>query len=202
MLKSVASVFALLAGAFLAVSAQANLIVNGGFEDNNVATGSWSYFSSANVNGWEGSNLEIWDSMNGVVAPEGTQHAELNAHPYTGGVFSIYQSFATVVGQTYDVSFFYSARQSANEAFSFSVGTLATLLNDHTVGVWNQFTGSFVANSALTTISFTTANNSTVGNFLDGVVVTASTKVNEASSLVLLAMGLLSLVMVRRNNRA
>ncbi len=203
MLKRVsAPLIALFAGVLLAASAQANLIVNGGFEDNSVAPGSWAYFSSANVNGWNGSNIEIWDSMNGVVAPEGTQHAELNAHPYTGGIFSIYQSFATVVGQTYDVSFFYSARESANEAFSFSVGTLAALLNDHTVGVWNQFTGSFVANSAFTTITFSTLDNSTVGNFLDGVVVTARASVDEASSLVLLVMGLMSLVLVRRSNRA
>lgn len=203
MLKRIsARLFALVVSVSFAASAQANLIVNGGFEDNNVAPGNWAYFASANVNGWSGSNIEIWDSMNGVVAPQGSQHAELNAHPYTGGVFSIYQSFATVVGQTYDVSFFYSARESANEAFSFSVGTLAALLNDHTPGVWNQFNGSFVANSVSTTITFTTLDNSTVGNFLDDVIVTARTSVDEASSLALLAMGLLSLVLVRRKNRA
>jgi hypothetical protein len=197
-----APVFALLAGIFLTASAQANLIVNGGFEDNHVAAGNWAYFSSADVSGWEGSNIEIWDSFNGVVAPEGTQHAELNAHPYTGGVFSIFQSFATVVGQTYDVSFFYSARESDSEAFSFSVGTLAALVNDHSVGIWNQFTGSFVANSNLSTITFTTADNTTVGNFLDDVVVIARASVDEASSLMMLVIGMLGLVLVRRKVRA
>lgn len=204
MLKRILStpVFAVLSGLLLAASAQANLIVNGGFEDNTVAAGNWSYFSSSAVNGWEGSNIEIWNNFGGVVAPEGNQHAELNAHPYTGGVFSIYQSFATVVGQIYDVSFFYSARESANESFHFSVGTLATLINDHTVGTWNQFTGSFVANSNFSTITFTTADNSTVGNFLDAVVVTTRTSVDEASSLMMLAIGMLGLVLVRRKVRA
>ncbi len=204
MLKRILSapVFAVLSGLLLAASAQANLIVNGGFEDNTVAAGNWSYFSSSAVNGWEGSNLEIWNNFGGVVAPEGNQHAELNAHPYTGGVFSIYQSFATVVGQIYDVSFFYSARESANESFHFSVGTLATLINDHTVGTWNQFTGSFVANSNFSTITFTTTDNSTVGNFLDAVVVTTRTSVDEASSLMMLAIGMLGLVLVRRKVRA
>lgn len=204
MLKRILSapVFAVLSGLLLAASAQANLIVNGGFEDNTVAAGNWSYFSSSAVNGWDGSNLEIWNNFGGVVAPEGNQHAELNAHPYTGGVFSIYQSFATVVGQIYDVSFFYSARESANESFHFSVGTLATLINDHTVGTWNQFTGSFVANSNFSTITFTTTDNSTVGNFLDAVVVTTRTSVDEASSLMMLAIGMLGLVLVRRKVRA
>lgn len=204
MLKRILSapVFAVLSGLLLAASAQANLIVNGGFEDNTVAAGNWSYFSSSAVNGWDGSNIEIWNNFGGVVAPEGNQHAELNAHPYTGGVFSIYQSFATVVGQIYDVSFFYSARESANESFHFSVGTLATLINDHTVGTWNQFTGSFVANSNFSTITFTTTDNSTVGNFLDAVVVTTRASVDEASSVVMLAIGMLGLVLVRRKVRA
>lgn len=185
----------------LCVSANANLIVNGGFEDNNVAANNWGYFSSASVNGWNGDNIEIWDTFGGVVAPEGTQHAELNAHPFTGSVFSIFQHFTTVVGQTYDVSFFYRARVNSNEQFSFSVGTLAAVLNDHVVGSWNQYTNSFVANSALTTVTFTTVNTGTYGNFLDGVVVTAKANVVESNPLIMLLIGLACLVLVRRKNR-
>lgn len=186
----------------LCVGANANLIVNGGFEDNNVAAGNWAYFSSASVNGWDGDNIEIWDSFNGVVAPEGTQHAELNAHPFDGSVFSIYQNFATVVGQTYDVSFFYSARVNSNEQFSFSAGSLAALLNDHVVGSWKQFTGSFVASSAVSTIAFTSYDTGTLGNFLDDVVVTAKVSVVESSPLVMLLIGLAGLVLIRRKNHA
>src|SRR6187402_2392171 len=109
-----------LVGVLLAVSANANLIVNGGFEENAVSPGNWAYFASASVNGWDGDNIEIWNQMGGVVAPEGQQHAELNAHPFDSSVFSIYQNFATVVGVTYDVSFFYSARVDSNEQFNFS----------------------------------------------------------------------------------
>ena len=198
----------ILTGLLLAVSANANLIANGGFEDNNVAAGSWNYFSSASVNGWDGDNIEIWNQFGGVVAPEGQQHAELNAHPFDGSVFSIYQDFATVIGQTYDVSFFYSARESASEAFNFSVGSLAALLDDHVVGSWSQYTGSFVATSLLSTITFTTADTSTIGNFLDDVVVVADvnsnphTSVPESSPLVMLLIGLGGLVLIRRKNRA
>lgn len=187
-----------LAGFLFAVSANANLIVNGGFEDNNVATGNWAYFSSASVNGWDGDNIEIWNQFSGVVAPEGQQHAELNAHPFDGSVFSIFQSFATVVGQTYDVSFFYSARVDSNEQFSFSAGTLSALLNDHVVGSWTQYTGSFVANSSLSTITFSTYDAGTYGNFLDDVVVTAKANVVESNPLVMLLIGFAGLILIRR----
>lgn len=191
-----------LGGLLLTLTAHANLIVNGSFEDNGVAPGNWAYFDSANVNGWEGSNIEIWNSFGGVTAPDGKQHAELNAHPYTGSVFSIFQTFNTVVGQTYDVSFFYSARESSNEAFTFSVGTLSALINDHVVGTWNQYTNSFIANSTSTTLSFTSADAGTIGNFLDNVVVTSKANVIESNTLVLLVVGLAGLILVRRKSQA
>lgn len=201
-LKSIYVVCLSLMASLLSVGANANLIVNGGFEDNNVAAGHWGYFNSAVVNGWNGDNIEIWDSYGGVVAPEGTQHAELNAHPFDGSVFSIYQNFATVLGQTYDVSFFYSARSSLNEQFSFSVDTLNAVLTDHVVGSWTKYTGSFVASSNISTIAFTSFDTGTLGNFLDDVVVTAKANVDESSSLVMLLIGFFGLVLVRRKIRA
>lgn len=190
---------AAVAGLLFAAPSQATYLVNGGFEDNAVAPGSWWYSSAANVNGWDGSNIEIWDSYGGVVAPEGSQHAELNAHPFTGGVFSIYQGFATNIGQAYDVSFFYSARNNANEEFNFSVGNLAAVINDHVVGSWSQFNGSFVATSTLSTITFTSSNNGTLGNFLDDVVV--SSQVPEPATLALFGLGLAGLAFGRRSRR-
>ena len=199
--KSLYTAFTGVIVGLLCMSAQANLIVNGGFEDNTVANGNWAYFSSADVNGWEGDNIEIWHQMGGVVAPEGQQHAELNAHPFDGSVFSIFQNFTTVIGQTYDVSFFYSARVDANEKFSFSAGSLSALLDNHVVGSWSQYTGSFVANSVLSTITFTTTDAGTYGNFLDDVVVTTKADVFESSPLVMLLIGMCGLVLVRRKNR-
>jgi hypothetical protein len=195
----------IIAGFLLAASANANLIVNGGFEDNAVAPGNWNYFSSASVNGWDGDNIEIWNQMGGVVAPEGLQHAELNAHPFDGSLFTIYQNFATVIGQTYDVSFYYSARVDSNEEFSFSVDSLNAILNDHVVGSWKQYTGSFVASNALSTISFTTSNTSTYGNFLDDVVVMVrepQVDLAESNPLVMLLIGLAGLMFIRRRNSA
>ncbi|MDN3641004.1 PEP-CTERM sorting domain-containing protein [Simiduia curdlanivorans] len=187
---------ALVLGLVLAASANANLIVNGSFEDNDVAEGTWQYFAADDVNGWDGSNIEIWDGLNGVASAVGEQHAELNAHPYAGE-FSIFQNFATVVGQSYDVSFFYSARQSNAESFAYSVGSLMGELTDHVVGTWSQFQGSFIASSEMSQIRFTSITNGTVGNFLDGVVVAAS--VPEPGSLVLLALGLFGLGFARKS---
>lgn len=190
------------AGLVASASASANLLVNGGFEDNNVASGSWSYFNAGSVNGWEGSNIEVWDHLLGVTAPEGDQHAELNAHPYTGNAFSIYQSFATTVGQHYDVSFYYSARSNDHETFSFNVADLNAVLDEHIVGSWTHYFNSFVANDSTTTISFTTVAPyaDTVGNFLDGVAVTRS--VPAPTAFALLGLGLLGLGMARNKSRA
>ena len=69
------SSIALLMGLLLAASANANLIVNGSFEDNDVAEGTWQYFVADDVNGWDGSNIEIWDGLNGVASADGEQHA-------------------------------------------------------------------------------------------------------------------------------
>lgn len=196
-MTSTAKALGLVLGMTTSAVASANLLVNGGFEDNNVASGSWQYYSASAVNGWDGSNIEIWDHLGGVVAAEGNQHAELNAHPNSGS-FSIYQSFATVVGKVYDVSFFYSARSNTSESFQFSVAGLNALIDDHVVGRWNQYMNSFTANSTTTTIRFTTVtpSYSTYGNFLDGVSVTRN--VPEPAGYALFALGLIGLGMARR----
>ncbi|GAA3956576.1 DUF642 domain-containing protein [Allohahella marinimesophila] len=176
---------------FIAAPASANLIQNGGFEQPDVKAGTWKYFASSNVAGWEGSNIEIWDSYNGVVAFEGAQHAELNAHPSSGGAFSIFQSFSTTVGKWYDLSFAYRARQSNKESFAVDVAGLSLTLDDHTTNGWSIYDGGFLAISDFSTLRFTSIfpETGTVGNFIDDVSVIAS--VPTPASLGLVVLGLL-----------
>lgn len=193
MLKSFAVIAAL-----LSPLAQANLITNGNFEDNHVAKGNWSWFTADQVNGWNGSNIEIWNNFSGVQAFDGNQFIELNAHGNNQGAWSIYQSFATVVGQRYQLSFAYRARASANEQFSVSVANLLQTVNNSDKKSWTMFSSSFVAQSTTSVLTFSSLTNGTLGNFIDNVSVEGlrtpqlqAVPVGTTAPLLALAAGLL-----------
>lgn len=152
---------------------QASLIVNGSFEDNNVSAGRWSWFNANQVNGWDGSNIEIWNQFSGVRAVDGVRFIELNAHGANQGAWSIFQTFNTVIGARYQLSFAYRARANNNETFSVTVADLNRTLTDHVTGEWRLFTGFFTAGNTSSLLRFTSGNTGTVGNFIDDVRVTA-----------------------------
>ena len=214
MKKMTFSIFTLTLGLLISTAANANLITNGGFEDNDIGKNSWAWFATDMVNGWEGSNIEIWDNYGNVKAFEGAQHAELNAHPSNGKAFSIFQTFDTQIGGLYNVSFAYSARSNNNEAFLFNLESAdnsqiwSSLIDDHRVGQWNVFSSSFIAQDKYTNIRFTsvTPYSSTVGNFLDDIKVeqifSASkiSQVSEPVGVMLLGVGLLVMMRNRKRN--
>ena len=157
---------------------QANLIINGGFETPDIRRGTWAWYSANQINGWSGGNLEVWDSLYGFGAYEGNQYIELNAHPFNGSQFSIRQTFTTEVGRDYQVSFAYSARKNIHEAFRIEVFSnpqqlINQVVSNHLIMQWQRFTARFTANSASTTLSFTSVNpfSATVGNLIDDVSV-------------------------------
>ncbi|MDO6498514.1 DUF642 domain-containing protein [Photobacterium sanguinicancri] len=157
------------------LTSHANLITNGSFEDIDVPNNSWRFFTQGTPNlAWQGSNVEIWDSLFGFEASEGDQYAELNAHP-NQGQFSIYQTFDTVTGGIYNLSFDYSARRNnRNEQFEVSAGDFLQVFSNNVRFNWNDFATEFTALDTSTTLTFTSLNRGTLGNLLDNVVVTTS----------------------------
>lgn len=190
--------------------ASANLILNGSFENNDIRSNSWKAFSAGAVDGWSGTNMELWDNFQNLTAFDGSQYAELNANG-NGGSYSILQTFTSSKGATYDLSFAYAARR-ANESFKLEIFSgvndnnmlFSRVFNDHEIKNWNEFYGQFVADSIATTISFSTINIGTYGNFLDNIVVnqasptsaTSSVSVSEPMSLAVLSLSIF--VLMRR----
>ena len=108
----------------------------------------WNYYNSADVPGWNGSNLELWGTL-GINSYEGRYHAELNSHGPNNGAWSISQTFKTIAGQSYDLFFAYGARLgnagASVESFSVEVDDLYYALQDHVVGNWSTYSDRFVA---------------------------------------------------------
>lgn len=213
-MKNVFAVLTVLLSVAVTPFAQANLIENGGFEDNDIQQNSWRWFYSSAVNGWEGSTIEIWDRFQGVPVIEGFQFAELNAHGNNNQQFSIYQSFETNVGALYNLSFYYRARSNNNESFNVSLASNNTnffsqLMDDHTRSDWSLYTGQFRAVASTTVLMFTSISphSGTVGNFIDdvrvsGVRSTLNT-VSEPSTFAVLALSVFGLLFnnFRKNTR-
>lgn len=207
----------------LALPASANMIVNGSFENNDVASGRWHAFSSSLVDGWGGSNIEIWDNYGRENAANGNQFIELNSHGRrNGGRYNIFQDLNTTAGQRYDLSFAYQARRNNREAFRvqlFDLGQSGNpiadwLVDDHTVNDWSNYASHFTAQSNTTRLRFVSMNRGTVGNFLDDISVRkmgvdgdnkegphlppGTQVVSEPSTLLLLALGFIAVVSLKR----
>ncbi len=194
-------------------SANANLIVNGSFENKDIPNHSWRWYTADQIDGWSGSNIELWQAYGGVQAFDGEQFAELNSHSNNGQPFVIFQTIQTQINELYDLSFAYRARSSGNEKFRLDIvnnGTVfySKLFDDHVKGAWSGFSSTFAAVGSETTIKFTSVypETKTVGNFIDVVRVVnnlpelAISTVSEPGFLVLFMMSIFGLVYYRKRN--
>lgn len=198
--------------AFSAVEANANLIVNGGFEDPVTTDFTTIPAGSPLLTGWTitAGSVDVISPVNQPVFA-GNQALDLDGDsPGT-----IEQAFATVVGGDYLLTFAYAnnafaGASSASANVSLSGAGSSDLLSEDithsgsTVDDMNYtlFSFNFTANSTTTLLRFTSLDPATSngGVILDAVSVTASA-VPEPSALCLLGVGAAILAFRPRRRR-
>lgn len=166
-----------------------DLIVNGGFEEPDVAHGSWGVFAS--INGWTstGAGIEVQDHAAGN-PHTGHQLVELDSHGQVDNRSSMSQAIATVPGGKYRLHFWYSPRPNNGPAGDNKIdylvkvtsggGTIVTgSVGADAVGGsntnWVEYVYDFIAVDNSTTIQFTDTGSEadTLGGYLDDVSVFA-----------------------------
>jgi Protein of unknown function (DUF642)/PEP-CTERM motif len=191
---------ALLATPFLA-AASTNLITNGSFEANAQANTTWNIYN--NLTGWTGGRggIELRNNVAGK-AYEGKNYVELDT--WTNSSMS--QSFNSLLGQSYVLSFAYSPR----EHVAASSNGIQVLWNGADLGtftgtaaasgnVWEVETLNVFGTGGLTTLSFKAVGRSdSYGGSLDSVSVTTAIPEPETYALMVAGLGLMALVARRR----
>jgi hypothetical protein len=201
---------ALLAAPMFASAAPVNLVVNGSFEDissaagvQQLASGTWDTFAS--LPGWSSNNngIEVRNNVAGT-AFDGNQFVELDAARNS----IAYQSISTVLGQAYDLSFYFSPRPGVtfpNDTNNIEIYWNGTLLQTASglggaVNNWQRFSFT-VTGSGSDTIRFQAAGASdSFGGSLDMVSLAAS-QVPEPASVALVLTALAAAGGLRRRQR-
>lgn len=213
--------FLILAAAlFISAPATAASIINGSFEDNVLANGTWKIFNSTVndathsttlVNGWSSSpgnqGIEIRNNVAGQ-AYHGNNFVELD----TDANSLAYQNIATVAGQLYEVSFAYSTRPGVtgpvdtNNLSVFwnggSLGTFGGINASSTTNNWILYTIQVVG-TGLDVLRFqATGTSDSFGGSLDAVSITTPVPEPEIYAMMAAGLGLMGFVARRRKQHA
>lgn len=190
----------------------AQLLVNGGFEQPSVPGSCCTTTPPDALPGWSVTAGDVnvvigtFGSTNGNLAYQGSQYLDLVGQAPNG---ALQQSFATIAGQTYTVSFAYSHNLfggAPSASGTFSVDVLGGLLT-HTGGTtndlgWSTYFGQFVANGSSATIAFAGAQSTdNAGLFLDAVSVTGAVPEPATWAMLILGLGAVGGAMRRRTAR-
>jgi hypothetical protein len=190
------AVMALAAGA----PAQAGLITNGTFSDssNQPSLAGWT----AN-GGLEAVAEDSYSDCCGALNPGPNNLAAFGGGGTSGGVLS--QSFTTVVGQAYMLTFLYGTfGDDEPQSLAVSAGSLLTTVTDQTgsydfSNLFNAESFDFIATDVTTTLTFTDVSLS--GDSADGLLENvAVSPVPEPASFALLGFGAAMLCAALRHN--
>lgn len=189
----------LAASAALMISTGASAqIVNGGFEAPTVPGSCCVTTPPSPLPGWtvNAGNVNVvngtFGSSSGNLAFEGTQYLDLVGE---GTVGSLSQSFATVAGQVYTLSFAFAHNLFAgttSASASYSLGSLNGVVTHNTGSTsnlgWQLFSGNFTAVGSTSSLTFTNLTGATnAGVLLDAVAV--QTAVPEAATWAQMLLG-------------
>lgn len=172
----------LFATAFFALSSQANanLVVNGSFEDNGPGANKWQVYK--NIPGWStvsGPGIEVRNNVVGL-AQDGNQFVELDSHNKSGKANStMQQKISTTLGSDYLLSFYYSPRiNQPSTTNGISVYWNNSLLQNITatggsVNTWSLYE-FVVKGSGIDFLKFAaTGKSDTLGGNIDNVQLNA-----------------------------
>jgi hypothetical protein len=178
--------------------ANANVVQNGSFEENRMASGNWGF---VNVTDWTNSDsvgTELRHNVAGV-ASSGFNFVELDGNQNS----SISQTLNTIEGQKYTFSFDYANRYGvsvASNGLDWSLGNdagSAPVINSG--NGWHTFSQDFTATSSQTLLKFTAiGTNDSLGSSLDNISVSPVPEPEEWA-MMMLGLGLMGFVSKRKN---
>ncbi|MBV6319565.1 FxDxF family PEP-CTERM protein [Duganella violaceipulchra] len=196
LIKSVALAALLASGS--AFAAPVELLLNGSFEANVQAAGTWANYD--NLTGWTGGThgIELRNHVFGSAA-NGVNFVELDTYKNS----SMTQTVQTVLGQHYTLSFQFQDRinvPTSSQGLSVDWGGAEIAhVNDSLNGAWETRTYTLIGDGSAMKLKFiATGRSDSLGTSLDNVSLTSAVPEPETYAMMLAGLGLVGFAARRR----